>query len=148
FTESQFLRSAAEEAQCQGFDPAILRNAVKDHLADTTKIVKLGRRDGDIRYSTPEMMKLERKLLDASEAMDQDTNKRTLPRETIELSISLTEERETAKARDTSPNAKPVSFTDEQRAAVYHATQARGRIAVIEGLAGVGKTTLLHAIRE
>jgi conjugative relaxase-like TrwC/TraI family protein len=148
FTESDLLRFAAEEGQCRGFDPSLLLKAVRFRLADQEKVVKLGRIGEEVRYTTPEMLALEKELLSAASRMHEDRSARPVPERTVERAIAMTEEKETRKARDRDPNAERVQMTAEQRAAVYHVTHGVGRIALVEGLAGTGKTTLLCAVRE
>jgi conjugative relaxase-like TrwC/TraI family protein len=146
FSEGDLLRFSAEEAQCRGFDPRILPVAVKALLGNAKLVVKLGRDEkGELRFTTPPMMKLEQELLQAATEMKED--KRSLiPHDTIERAIAATEKELTARVRGKDPGAKEVSLTAEQRAAVYHATSSR--ISVVQGLAGTGKTTLLSAVAE
>jgi conjugative relaxase-like TrwC/TraI family protein len=147
FSEGEFLRFAAEEAQCRGFDPTLLPLAVKARLARPELVVKLGRdHKGDLCFTTPEMVRLEQDLLHAAGKMHQDRSTTPVPSDTVERAIARTEAKETAKLRQKVPNAGRVSFSPEQRNAVFHATSSR--ISVIEGLAGTGKTTLLAVVSE
>jgi ATP-dependent exoDNAse (exonuclease V) alpha subunit len=147
FTESELLRWAATESQCRGIDPSILRHAVRTLLAGE-KVVRLGRERDEVRYTTPQMLALEKDLLLAAARMHEDKAARRVTEKEVERAIELTEEKETRKARTKNPDVGRVSLTAEQREAVLHATQAPGRIKIIEGLAGTGKTALLDAVRE
>jgi conjugative relaxase-like TrwC/TraI family protein len=145
FSAAELLRFVAEEAICRGFDPRVLRDAVRDHLANEQKVVKLGRVGDHVRFTTPEMMALEKALLEAAERMAGE-GVRPVSSDAIERAIRRTEEREALKARQKDANAGRIELTQEQRAALYHAGQRR--LSVIEGLAGTGKTTALFALRE
>jgi conjugative relaxase-like TrwC/TraI family protein len=146
FTEPELLRYAAEEAQCGGFDPTLLPLAVKHRLMDPRHTVKLGHRGGEVRYTTPEMMELERRMLDAAAEMHEGENNCKAPPELVEEAIRQTEKAATERARAKDPGAPEVRLNAEQRAALVYATGETSRIKVIEGYAGTGKTTLMAAV--
>lgn len=130
FTEAQLTYQAAKLAQadCVGLDRVV--QAVQDRLADPG-IICLGRVDGQVRYTTQEIINLEENLL-------------TRVRRLGELSAegSLLEHHQEAAL-----SARP-SITDEQRDAVLYVTDSARRVAIVEGDAGTGKTFMLGAARS
>jgi Ti-type conjugative transfer relaxase TraA len=90
--------------------------------------VRLHGRDGQDRFTTPEMLRLESEMVDRAETMAGQQSHR--------VSHAA---RETAIASRT--------MTDEQRAAFTHVTDA-GQCKVVEGEAGTGKSYMLGAARE
>lgn len=82
-----------------------------------------------IRYTTEEMLRLEQRLIARCE--------------------HLAQEREVFRLSEPSCHAalQNANFSEEQRSAFTH-TLDSGRIAVIQGAAGTGKSTLLGAVRE
>ena len=85
-------------------------------------------------YSTRHNLKLEQAVRDMAEAMAQDTG-HGLPEEAVKEKVETLLEQ-----------GYPLS--QEQSLAIRHATVRAGRIAVIEGAAGSGKTTTLRPITD
>ncbi|MCY0149602.1 relaxase domain-containing protein [Hoeflea sp. G2-23] len=93
-------------------------------LLETAEVVELGRdRIGLPRYSTPEMVRIEREVVDMAAGMAKS------------LSFQIDGERLVADCRKR-------GLSEEQQIAVTYATGKAG-IAVVEGAPGTGKTTLL-----
>jgi conjugative relaxase-like TrwC/TraI family protein len=127
FPERELVRRAAEEAQAMGIPASALRHLVKQELARSPEFVCLGRANGEIRYTTREMLALEKKLL------AQVGELKNLPSAPVaEQTIRSVEE--------------PLSA--EQKQALRHLTQSGGRVQVVSGMAGTGKTSTLRAARE
>lgn len=130
FSEREFIRHAAEAAQGRGLSAATITNAARHELENSADVVRLGMVNGERRYTTQEMMQLERELLETAEGMRDDAS-HAIRASRLKKVIA----------------GKP-TLTAEQRAALIHATQARGRVQVISGMAGTGKTFMLAACRE
>jgi conjugative relaxase-like TrwC/TraI family protein len=129
FTEAQFVRLLAEEAQGRGMGARAVCTAAAAYLAESPHIVPLGRKEGERVYTTREMMALEAQLLAAVErSRDQVITGVSAP-----ILQSLIASRK--------------SLSEEQAAALQHITQEGGRIQLVSGMAGTGKTSLLHTAR-
>jgi conjugative relaxase-like TrwC/TraI family protein len=127
FSERDLVRRAAEEAQGMGIAASVLRHGVKEALARSPDIVCLGRAKGEIRFTTREMLALEKKMLDQIEKL------KGLPSKPLsEKTISSVE----------------AELSDEQKLALRHLTQTDGKVQVVSGMAGTGKTSMLRATRE
>ena len=85
-------------------------------------------------YSTRHNLRLEQAVRDMAEAMAQDTGQ-ALPEEPVKEKVETLLEQ-----------GYPLS--QEQSLAIRHATIGGGRVAVIEGAAGSGKTTTLRPITD
>jgi conjugative relaxase-like TrwC/TraI family protein len=134
FSEAELVRFTAEEAQGRGLDAGLIRDGVKYHLANKNKTVTLGRTDRETRYTTPEMLKLEKQMLEAAQRLSKK-NTFEVSRENVEEAIRRVE-------KDSG-----VRFTNEQRIAVNHVLRGEGNVSLVEGLAGTGKTTLLRTVK-
>lgn len=128
FSERELVRFTAEEAQGQGVDAAEVRMGVMAHLHQSREIVRLGFHLGELRFTTKEILELERLLL-ARVRESREANSHHLPSEATHAVLGL----------------RP-TMTAEQTQAFRHATQAQGAIRVITGMAGTGKTYLLSAV--
>lgn len=130
FSKRELLRFMAEEAQGRGLGIKEVREGVETYLEHSSEVVRLGKYKGALRYTTKEMVELEKSLL----AQVQDAKNDAFPTaraETVEASFL----------------ARP-SISDEQKRAVQHITQSSGRIQVVSGMAGTGKSYMLDAARE
>lgn len=130
FTERQFVRFVAEEAQGRGFGAKTLREESARHLAGDAEMVSLGRRNGEFLYTTRAMLRLEEALLSA-----------------VERSRTQTTPGVSAQTVSGVEAIRKGSLSDEQTQALRHLTAEGGRIRIVSGMAGTGKTTLLHAAR-
>jgi conjugative relaxase-like TrwC/TraI family protein len=127
FSERDVLRHAAIAAQAVGISTSLLREALRRKVLSSPELVRLGRAKGTIRYTTREMLDLEKKMLDQVERL------KALPsRSVAERTVRSVEGR----------------LNDEQKKAVRHLTQSSGQIQVVSGMAGTGKTSMLRAVRE
>jgi hypothetical protein len=127
FAERDVLRRAAIAAQAVGISTSLLRDALRRKLFSSPEFVRLGRAKGTIRYTTREMLELEKKMLDQVERL-KALPSRPLPERTVR----------SVEGR----------LNDEQKKAVRHLTQSSGQIQVASGMAGTGKTSMLRAVRE
>lgn len=127
FPERELVRRAAEEAQTMGIPASALRHMIKQELIRSPEFVCLGRSDGEIRYTTREMLALEKKLLTQVESL------KSLP---------------SAPLAEKTIRAVEGPLAGEQKQALRHLTQSGGSIHLVSGLAGTGKTSMLRAARE
>ena len=129
FTAQEFTRFLAEEAQGRGIGARELITARNTHLSESADIVRLGRYKGELVYTTREMMQEEKQLLWAVER-SKSINQRGVSDQTV---MGIITSRKT--------------LSDEQANALRHLTKEGGNIRVVSGMAGTGKTTLLHSAR-
>ena len=110
------------------------------------------RREQEERYSTREMLNIEKKLMADIKPMSKGGHGFYVGEFTLQKAMLTIEASETLKAIKNAAN--PLSFgnkrilTKEQRAALEHITQREGTISVVSGMAGTGKTFMLNAARE
>ncbi len=130
FTRQQLLRSVAEGAQTRGFDADEVITMVSETLTHSPAIVSLGSTKGEVRYTTREMLNLERQMLAEARATVTDRTHQ-VPEALAEAAIE-----------------RRPTLTTEQEKALRHLTRREGNITVVAGMAGTGKTFLLDAARE
>ena len=128
FAERDLLKATLLLAPGSGQGLSEILTAVKNILAREPQVVRLGVLGGETRYSTKEVLDLERKMLTAIKATrkQDDHQVRSLRLSWASLFKSLSE---------------------EQASALRHITQTKGSVKVVSGLAGTGKTRLLHTAR-
>jgi conjugative relaxase-like TrwC/TraI family protein len=142
FSQRELLKYTAEEALCRGGVGAKdVQSAVTMALAKSPAIVPLGLRDGDIRFTTPEMLTLERELF-ATAGRLQGSNAHAAPPELIEAAIGR--ER---KGQRASGEVFTYQLNDEQTEALRHIAGGCD-LSLVLGLAGAGKTTTLAAFND
>lgn len=128
FERRQLMAAVASALVGSGLPVKRAEQAV-EALIDNGSVVELGADAiGGMRYSTPEMIRIEREIL----AMAQTLSARSMPVPDRDLARQLVSEN---------------ALNSEQADAVAVATSANA-IAVIEGAAGSGKTTSLRPIVE
>jgi Ti-type conjugative transfer relaxase TraA len=123
FTEKEIIRRTAEAGQGRGVGIDEVLKGVDDYLK--TDAINLGKIRGENYYTTPEIIALEAKMLLQVEELKNRAQSAT-ERETIPI---------------------PEMLNAEQRKALFFITQNES-ISVVSGMAGTGKTTLLHSARE
>jgi Ti-type conjugative transfer relaxase TraA len=128
--EVDVYTAALQSAQGVGGAEVALRyvEAVK------AEAVALGGPKG-VRYSTAELVKIEREILDLAKARTGEARYR-LDRTTVEKAIADFEQRRGFK------------LSAEQRRAVEHLTAEFGGVKVLVGDAGTGKSTALEAVKN
>ena len=129
FSERDLVRHTAEAGQGRGAGAAEVRQSVKERLK-SKEVVPLKAEGGERMYTTREMLELERDLLRMAEERQTDDRHR----------VPLTK-----VLRET--ESKP-ELSDEQKSAIEHVTAGKGAIAVVAGMAGTGKSTLLGVARS
>ncbi len=143
FSKLDLLRHLAEEAQGRGLGASEVLRAADAAVRDEKRVVPLGRLGGEVRYTTPEVMRLEAETLNQLKALH-DGIAPTVSRDSLEAGVQDTEARLLLEVRSKDPLAAPPRLSDEHRRALNHLLTP-GRVHVIVGPAGSGKTTLLHA---
>lgn len=128
FSEKDLVRRVAEQSQGIGVSALDVLRGVRDYLR--LHAVTLTPKDGHQLYTTPEMLQLERGLLAR-----------------IDSSRGNFKHHVSNRAVEAVFKAHP-ELSDEQRNAVRHITAGEGSVAVVSGMAGTGKTTMLAAARE
>ena len=123
FSERELVRYTAELAQTWAIGAETVRQAVRAELRNAGNIVTLGRVEGEKRYTTREMLQLEKEML-----------------KTV---VEMGKESRPLKA-EVDPKSE---LSKEQLAALKHLTEAKGNVRVVSGMAGTGKTTLLKEAR-
>lgn len=124
FTKKELIRRTAEAGQGRGIGIDEVLKGVDDYLK--TDAINLGKVRGENRYTTPEIIAVEAKLL--SQVEDLKDRAQYIP------------------GRGTT--SIPAFLNAEQRKALFAITQNESSISVVSGMAGTGKTTLLTAARE
>jgi len=123
FERRDVVRAVAEALVGSGLAAERIEAEVSK-LLETAQVVELGRdRIGLPRYSTPEMVRIEREVVDMAAGMAKSRG------------FQINGERLVADCRKR-------GLSEEQQIAVTYATGGAG-IAVVEGAPGTGKTTLL-----
>jgi Ti-type conjugative transfer relaxase TraA len=133
FAPRDLIRRAAEEGQGRGLSASDVLHAVAETL-DSESIAKLQMVRGEERYTTIQMLELERQLM---ERIEQGKGIQTaLSEEAIATGLG--------KALDSFNHG----LSDEQLLAVRHITLNEDRVSCVYGMAGTGKSTMLFAARE
>src|SRR5262249_24490744 len=131
FSESEYLRYAAEAAQGRGISGKLLEEAVRFCLENAHEIVKLGKdASGQERYTTRELFEIEQKMLERLERL-RGSSTLAVSEETLQAVLA----------------ARP-TITAEQARAVERLTRSPDSVAVCVGRARTGKTFMLDAVRE
>jgi Ti-type conjugative transfer relaxase TraA len=129
FTKREFTRSVAEEAQGRGLSASDVLEGVKAKLLDQ-QIVSILVERGEARYTTKEMLALEKQVIDGA--------------------ISRKDENSCGVSDSTLSKVfeKHSYLSEEQKKATRHLTQGSGGVRIVSGLAGTGKSSSLAAARE
>ncbi len=130
FTQQELVRFTAEEAQGCGIGAERSIDVARRMLESAPQLVRLGLIDGEIRYTTQEILALEKEMMNRVEQSKGHDRFTVSPRK-VEKAIR---NRETIKR--------------EQADVVRHVTLSEDGIVVVTGDAGTGKTFALDAVRE
>lgn len=130
FTERDFVRYAAEEAQATGVTAEELVARARQHLCHSPDIVRLGKHYGEERFTTKEMYELEASLLASADKLAKDES-HVAAQDSVVKALS-----------------QESNLSEEQLRAVWHLTHGTGALAIVSGMAGTGKTTMLDAAQD
>ncbi len=170
FSERELLRRVAEASAGRGLDAAYIADGVRHDLNNHPRFVKAGEYKEELHYTTPEILALEGKLLKTAERLAQ-ANARpvksriveaVLARRTATHSVLGESVRHHARQLVKTASGKPIERLDrgklaaqakrklspEQAEAVRFLTATPGRLKLMNGLAGTGKTSTLKVCRE
>lgn len=124
FAKRELVRAVAEAVEPHGVGIATIVAGVESALED---LVPLEEHRGEKQFTTRGMIHLERALF--SEAKSLQARRHRVPDSVLSNALSKFE------------------LSDEQRSAVHHVTQGAS-LALVSGLAGTGKTTLVRAAKD
>ena len=130
--ETDLAYAAAVAAQHAGQDADLAEALVRE---TREQAVQLRDECGQVRYTSQELIDAEHDVMHIAQAGRDDASHQ-LPGADIDAAI----ERVAEKAG--------YSLSDEQQAAARHLTAEPGRVAVLVGDAGTGKSTSMQAVRE
>lgn len=99
-------------------------------------VIRIGKSSpNNARFTTPEILAIETRCLEIAAAMANQKN-------------AVIAEEEIQRAATQVQKKEGLTLFQEQRQAVHHIASATGRIALVEGLAGTGKTQMLKVVRH
>jgi conjugative relaxase-like TrwC/TraI family protein len=106
-----------------------------ERLAEEDKGAQLARRHRETRYAAPWMVAWEKEVVHRVASREHEDEQK-VPPTLVKEAIAAYEQR------------KGFTLSNEQRAAVEHLTQGSGGVALLEGFAGTGKTTVSDCYSE
>jgi conjugative relaxase-like TrwC/TraI family protein len=127
FARRELIRALADELEDKGVGAEVALEAA-DHALGSPEILSVGEAAGEQRFTTEEMLQLERRMLREAAS---------LTRRKDEVSTSTLVE--VLRSRST--------INEEQLAALHHMCEGKA-LALVRGLAGTGKTYLMNAARD
>ena len=133
FQEKDLFRIAGVACSQSGRGLEDVKTEVAACLKDP-EIVKLRGKDGEFYYTTREMLALEKEIQSLAREGSRDVS-HALSLEAVKAGIARFE------------FEKGLSLSDEQIRAIGHLTMEAGRIRILEGHAGAGKSTALVPVR-
>ena len=125
FTEIELQIEALQEAPNWGLPPKMVLDALAEYIKAGKKIIPLGTYDCEKRYTTPAILQRERRMLANVDSLRFASG--------LVADLGLVK-----KVVGQFPQ-----MNDEQRRAVEHLTRAPGRIRLMDGRAGTGKTSMV-----
>lgn len=140
FCFRDFTRALAEEAQGTGMGCDQVVKLSTEHLAWSPDIVRLGEHNGVPRFTTAAMYEIEADLLEDAAALHKTSNHQV----SVERTMRFLKNNHTVPGGK-SEEQRPLSA--EQMQAVYHLCHESNDIAVLSGLPGAGKTTVLKSAK-
>lgn len=130
FALRDLVRALGDEAQGRGLGASAVY-AMRDALLEGRHVLPVGNRERETRFTTPEMLRMEKALLDTARDLRNQGA-------TEETSTPLSNALDTARQ----------SLSAEQLQVVREVTKALGGLHLVVGMAGTGKTTTFRAARE
>lgn len=130
FSEREFIRRLAEAAPGRGMGAKEIIAASRQQLQESSDVIHLGMRRGEALFTTRELLEIERGIFATAERRKNEPG-HGVSEQTIEGIIGTRKQ-----------------FSKEQAEALRHITREEGgAVRVVSGMAGTGKTTLLHTAR-
>jgi conjugative relaxase-like TrwC/TraI family protein len=133
FQEQELFRVAGVACSQSGRGLDDVKREVEGLLKDP-EIVKLRGKDGETYFTTREMLALEKEIQSLAQAGKEDS-RHLVPAEALRDGIARYE------------SEKGFKMSEEQLAAIDHLSTRSGRIQILEGHAGAGKSTALVPVR-
>ena len=133
FREKDLFRAVGVACSQAGWGSDEVKAEVAALLRDPA-VVKLRGKDGEIYYTTRDMLALEQEIQSLARE-GKDDRSHILTPEAVTAAVARFE------------FEKGFSLSAEQRTAIEHLTVQAGRIKILEGHAGAGKSTVLIPIR-
>jgi Ti-type conjugative transfer relaxase TraA len=134
FAQKDLMRAVAVEGAGR-IEYAELLTTVKS-MIESGAVVRLGKSSvQNPRFTTTEVLAMETRCLETAAAMAEQRTS-TIPIEHVE------------RIGRQSQQADGVTLSEEQSQAVRHIASLTGRVALVEGLAGTGKTQMLKTVRH
>lgn len=127
FTRRDLVRALAEAAQVRGLQKPDILNLTDKYIA-SRHVISLGQVDKEIRYANRRLYRLEKRLLNQARKL----------RAKRSFNVAIKHIRAASQEH---------KLTPEQVKALHEIT-ARGRIKILSGISGTGKTHTLGAARQ
>ena len=131
FTACELLQEALYESVKYGVPPEAIIDALPAHLADRSKVVRIPTRFGELRFTTPEVLEEELSMLQAAQLAYKRPGA-VVSSDIVDRVIATTQSQMAAEGKQ---------LSNEQIAAIRHLTTSPHSIRLLQGLAGVGKTS-------
>lgn len=141
FSEQRLIRSVAIQMMGEGISATHIIEQVSTYIATNNEIIPIGIFHDEAQFTTREMLALEKQLFRAIEA-SQSQHSHPVSGDLVERLLN----QKLSMAGELTADER--TRNKEQRTAVAKLTMAPGGIAVLEGMAGTGKTYTLSVARE
>ncbi len=135
-----FTLPMMERALTKALPFASERKAVMERLLCSDDMVKIGTRNGEDVYTTREMIALERRMAETAKDMTRISSHRADGNVVDQAIYNLNDKLQ----RETDGKA---TLSEEQRRAIRHMTSDK-QLALVVGVAGSGKTTIMAGAKE
>lgn len=135
-----FTREMMERTLKPAIADEIKRQKVMDGILQSDEIQKIGTHNGRDVYTTPEMIALERRMVDTAQAMTRIPSHR-IDDSIVEQSIFYLNDK---LAKESGGKA---ALSHEQKLAIQHMASDK-QLALVVGVAGAGKTTIMACAKE
>jgi len=126
FTERTLVRALAERSQTGGISAEMILDAARRKVRS---LYELELHNDERQFTTMAMLRLEKELFDRADAGRLDT-RHVVPKPLVDQVL------------------RDIVLSEEQGKAVRQITQEPGRVQIVQGWAGVGKSTLPAAARR
>ena len=134
FAHRDLMRAVAQEGAGR-IEYAELVSTVKTMITSGA-VIRIGKSSAnELRFTTPAVLAIETRCLETAAAM-------------ADQKISLIPLAEVQRVEKQVHLKDGLALSQEQQQAVHHIASATGRVAMIEGLAGTGKTQMLKVVRH